>query len=236
MHFVFRIKGPMEWSTTHDVLLCREMLAVNPFSAKRKTTQRAKMWETVANNLEDIDTPKFKVTVRSVRDRYSLLAKKYRKQMQSEKKASGISPEISELDVLLEELIALEDLSEGEKENENEEKNKKADQDRAKAVDIRKKAMEKLSDTQMRKSQEGDESSGAKKKFRRSSGDTVAYLKERNDAEFELRKEELELKKKQHEDDMKKQEAAAKRQDDMINLMAQQNQMMMNLMSNVIKK
>lgn len=35
---------------------------------------------------------------------------------------------------------------------------------------------------------------------------------------------------------MKKQEAAAKRQDDMINLMAQQNQMMMNLMSNVIKK
>ena len=226
----------MEWSTTNDVLLYREMLAVNPFSAKRKTTQRAKMWETVAKNLEDIDTPKFKVTVRSVRDRYSLLAKKYRKQMQSEKKESGISPEISELDVLLEELIALEDLSACEKENENEEKNRKAEQDRAKAVDIRKKAMEKLSDTQKQKSQEGDESTGVTKKFRRSSGDTVAYLKERNDLELELRKEELEFKKKQHEDDMKKQEAAAKRQDDMINLMAQQNQMMMNLMSNVIKK
>ena len=76
--------------------------------------------------------------------------------MQSEKKESGTSPEISELDVLLEELIALEDLSACEKENENEEKNKKAEQDRAKAVDIRKKAMEKLSDTQKRKSQEGD--------------------------------------------------------------------------------
>ena len=223
----------MEWSTTHDVLLCREMLAVNPFSAKRKTTQPAKMWETVAKNLEDIDTPKFKVTVR---DRYTLLAKKYRKQMQSEKKESGTSPEVSELDVLLEELIVLEDLSAYEKENDNEEKNKKAEQDRAKAVDIRKKAMEKLSDTLKRKSQKGDESTGVTKKFRRSSGDTVAYLKERNDVEFELRKEELEFKKKQHEDDMKKQEAAAKRQDDMINLMAQQNQMMMNLMSNFIKK
>ena len=236
LHFVCRIKAPMEWSTVHDVLLCREMLATNPFQAKRKTTQRAKMWETIAQHLEEIDEPKFKVTVRSVRDRYSLLARKYRKQVQSEKKANGIVPDVSELDVLLEELTALEDLSEGDRENENEEKNKKAEQDRAKAVDIRKKAMEKLSDTQKRKSQEEDESGSVKKKFRRSSGDTVAYLKERNDAELALRKEELDFKKKQHEDDMKKQEAAAKRQDDLINLMAQQNQQMLNLMSNLLNK
>lgn len=227
----------MEWTTTHDVLLCREMLATNPFQAKRKTTQRAKLWEIIAQHLEECDEPKFKVNVRSVRDRYSLLAKKYRKQMQNEKKASGIVPEVSELDVLLEELIELEDMSESERENETEEKTKKADQNRAKAADIRKKAMEKLSDTQRRKSQEEGESTGAKKKiFRRSSGDTVAYLKERNDAEFELRKEELDFKKKQHEDDVKKQEAAAKRQEDLINLLAQQNQMVLNLMGNLVKK
>ena len=35
---------------------------------------------------------------RAVRDRYSLLAKKYRKKMTEEAKASGISPELTETD------------------------------------------------------------------------------------------------------------------------------------------
>ena len=60
----------------------------------------------------------------------------------------------------------------------------------------------------------------------------VPYLKERHDAEFELRKEELDFKKEHHEDDMKKQEAAAKRQEDLIKLMAQQNHQIFNLMNN----
>ena len=125
----------MEWSEAHDVLLCREILALNPFKAKRKTTQRSKMWETIAQNLELIDQQTFRVTVRAVRDRYSLLARKYRKPMQTEKKASGMTPEVSELDVLLEELIGLEDLSE----EENQEKTKKDEQDKVKALDMRKK-------------------------------------------------------------------------------------------------
>ena len=226
----------MEWTTVHDVLLCREMLAINPFQTKRKTTQRAKMWETIAQHLEEIDEPKFKVTIRSVRDRYSLLARKFRKQVQSEKNASGIVPELSELDVLLEELTALEDLSESDKDNETVEKNRKAEHDRAKAAEVRKKAMEKLSDTRKRKSQEEDESGNVKKKFRRSSGDTLVYLKEKYDAELVLRKEELDFKKQHHEDDMKKQEAASKRQDDLISLMAQQNQQMLNIVSNLLNK
>ena len=82
----------MEWTEAHDVFLCREMLVVNPFQYKRKTTQRAKMWETVADHLERIDAPTFKVTVRSVRDRYTLISKKYKKRMQTEKRASGIVP------------------------------------------------------------------------------------------------------------------------------------------------
>ena len=97
LHFIFRIKSTMEWSEAHDVLLCREMLALNPFKAKRKTTQRSKMWETIAQNLELIDQPTFRVTVRAVRDRYSLLGRKYRKRMH----------EVSDSDVLLEELIGL---------------------------------------------------------------------------------------------------------------------------------
>ena len=71
LNFIYRIKSTMEWSEAHDVLLCREMLALNPFKAKRKTTQWSNMWKTIAQNLELIDQPTFRVTVRAVRDRYS---------------------------------------------------------------------------------------------------------------------------------------------------------------------
>ena len=98
------------------------MMVINPFKAKRKQYREQKLWETIVHHLEQIEKPSFKVSVRSSRDRYTLLAKKFRKQMTGEQKASGISPEISELDVLMEELTGLEDLSEEEKANESEEK------------------------------------------------------------------------------------------------------------------
>ena len=58
---------------------------------------------------------------------------------------------------------------------------------------MRKKAMENLSETTRRKSQEENQ---PKKKARRSTSDTIEYLKQRNDAEFALRREELELKRR----------------------------------------
>ena len=183
----------MEWTMAHDILLCRELLAINPFKAKGKTIQRTKIWEMVVQHREEIHEPPFKVTVRAVRDRCSLLSKKFRKRMASEQKASGISPEMSELDILFEELPGVEDQSEEKRLSESEEKNKKTEQDRAKAVDMRKKAMENLLETTLRKSQEENQ---PKKNARRSTSDTIEHLKERNDAEFALRREELELKRK----------------------------------------
>lgn len=223
----------MEWTAAHDVLLCREMLAINPFKAKRKTIQRTKLWETIVHHLEQIEEPSFKVTVRSIRDRYTLLATKFRKRMTSEQKASGISPEMSELDVLPEELTGLEDLCEEEKANESEEKNRKTEQDRAKALDMRKKAMEKLSETTGRKLQEENQ---PKKKARRSTSDTIEYLKERNEAEFALRREQLEFKKKEQEEKSKKDEEAAKRQEDLMKMMVQQNQIMLQVISKLLHK
>lgn len=113
----------VDWA--HDILLCREMLAINPFSAKWKTIQRTKIWETVLQYLEEIEEPPFKVTVRAVHDRYTLLSKKFRKRTASEQKASGISPKMSELDILLEELTGVEDQSEEERLSESEEKTRR---------------------------------------------------------------------------------------------------------------
>ena len=116
--------------------------------------------------------------------------------MTSKQKASEISPEMSEQDALMEELTGLGDLSEEEKANESEEKHRKTEQDRVKALDMRKKAMENLSETTSRKLREENQ---PKKKAKRSTSDTIEYLKERNEAEFALRREELELKKKEQE-------------------------------------
>ena len=107
-------------------------------------------------------------------------------------------------------------------------KKTRSEQDRAKALDMRKKAIANLSETTNRKPQEENQ---PKKKGRRSSSDTPEYLKERNEAEFALPREELELKKKEQEEKSKKDEEAAKRQQDMMKIMAEQNQIMLQLIN-----
>ncbi|CAB4012763.1 Hypothetical predicted protein, partial [Paramuricea clavata] len=53
--------------------------------------------------MNSLVSPKFIVTQRSVREHLAVLQKKYQKKMRQEEKASGISPEKTELDILLEE-------------------------------------------------------------------------------------------------------------------------------------
>ena len=75
-------------------MLFREALVVNPFQAKKKTVQRATLWQNIATTLKTLDDPPFKQTLtkRSVQDRCSLLCEKYRKRMSYEKTATGVSP------------------------------------------------------------------------------------------------------------------------------------------------
>ena len=49
----------------------------------------------------------FRVTRRSIRDRYLLLERRYKKKIAEEEKASGISPEPSELDRLMEDIVTV---------------------------------------------------------------------------------------------------------------------------------
>ena len=117
---------------------------------------------------------------------------KYKRKVREELNASGTSPEQSELDVMLEEIVEREELSEAEKENDNENR-KKMEADRLAADDVRRKAMETLSETQKRIAEEGQEN--LKTKTRRSGDGTVAYLREKAEMEMNLRKEEMDLRK-----------------------------------------
>ncbi|KAK2567654.1 hypothetical protein P5673_008507 [Acropora cervicornis] len=91
--------------------------------------------------------------------------------------ASGISPSYSELDQLIEECIGLEKLEDDLRQKDVSQKKKK---DRESAyLEIRRVAMENLSQSKKRK-EATCEDEVKKKKLRKTGNDTMEYLKEKN--------------------------------------------------------
>ena len=133
-------------------MLCREILAVNPFTGTKKgSVQRGSKWKLIADNLIAIEKPKFKVDARAVREKYASLSSKLRRKLKAEERESGTNPENSEMEDALEELIELEEESEKVQKEENDEKQSKADSDRGKAEEMRKRAMESLGESSKKK-------------------------------------------------------------------------------------
>ena len=160
----------MEWTEDHDVLLLREILASDLFSFKKRSVARGERWEWIAEKLNEVKTLSFHLKdKRAVRDRWVLLQKKYKAKMHQEETASGISVEdMSEIDVLLEELV-------GKEENLNkvgDAQSRKLKEDKSKAEDIRQKALERYSETKKRKSTENGHECKEKPKCRRRSART----------------------------------------------------------------
>ena len=174
-----------------------------------------------------MDTIKFNTSQRGVHDRYTRISKKFRARMVEEQRASGISPETSELDVLLEELVELEDSCY----EEVEENAKKAEQEKEKAVDLRMKAMERISETQKRK-KDGDEQ--VKTKTRKSGNETIAYLVEKEKRDAELKKQELEIRKAEVEAGKNRHDEMAQSQNNLITIMSEQNRMMLELIKKLV--
>ena len=193
----------MNWTQHHDVLLCREVLLLNPFQVRKGSAERGNLWKVVAENLNAIPCPKFNVDQRGVREHLGLLEKRYKRKMREEEKSSGISPEPTELDIAIDNILQMVEVSQLEQENEVQNKRDKMESDRLKAENIRKTAMEKAGETQRRTAEE-DGGGKKPKRQRRSGNDTIEYLRSKADNDLELRKEELELKKRQQELDEKK--------------------------------
>ena len=157
----------MEWSDEHDVLLCREILTSEPFKGKRGTLQRGQLWQSMADHLNSIPQPKFKVSKRAVRERFTLLVEKFKKKMKAEEKASGIDTEINQLDVLLEEVVEKEE----EFDKDQSGHKTKEDQSKAEANDMRLKVMESLKESKIRRSEEHEKQLPKKKR-----GSFKAYM------------------------------------------------------------
>ena len=202
----------MEWSKAKDVLLAKEVLYLEPFQFKERTAQSVQAWQDLVNNLMKNYTGKFdKLTSRGAKDHIALLIKNHKKKNADELKASGISPEQSELDTILEEIIERMEANVAEIEKDNERKKREV----AMAKDIRLKAMEALSQTKKRENEDGN-IKPAKQIRRRSNGsEMVAYLKERAEEEMALRAKVEESKQAQMANE-------AKRHEDLFNILLQQ--------------
>ena len=49
----------MEWSEDQNLTLVREVLIREPYRFKERTTERGKVWQQIADNLNSDHTPKF---------------------------------------------------------------------------------------------------------------------------------------------------------------------------------
>ncbi|XP_073248894.1 uncharacterized protein [Porites lutea] len=142
----------MFWTHDHEAILCREVVNVNPYTTKKGSTQRSSMWEKIADTLNKCTVPKFRVDKRSVRDHVGILVYKHKKKLLAEEKATGITPdEPTEIENLLDMIIALEESGEAELQERQGTASKKHQYDRAKAEDVRLKAMENRSCQRRRK-------------------------------------------------------------------------------------
>ena len=85
----------------------------------RKPLPRAKLWDEAAENLAKITRPAFKKSLdkRAVQERCRLLTEKFKKRMAKERIETGINPTMSELDVLVEELVEREQTEKHQREN-----------------------------------------------------------------------------------------------------------------------
>ena len=129
---------------------------------------------------------------KSVRDKLKILERDFKKKERSEKNASGISPEKTELDQIMEDYLEQKEDQERESERVSEESRDKVAKDKTTAKDMRNKAMERLSETKKRAG-----SDLSKKKRKHNGNDTLEYLREASDRERELKKQELQFNMEQ---------------------------------------
>lgn len=83
-------------------MLAREILLCEPFQHNVGSKERGSVWSQIATNLNT--HPGFTVSQRAVTDRYSILKKSQKRKREIEI-GTGASPEDSELDLALEEII-----------------------------------------------------------------------------------------------------------------------------------
>ena len=136
----------MKWTKEHDVLLGKEVMLFELWKYKLGSRERGNCLDRIAESLNQLQEPFFNVSQKSIRDRLKILERDFKRKDRFERNASGISPEKSEIDVIMEDYLERKE----EQERESEKISDKTAKDKASAEEMRKKAMESLGETKKR--------------------------------------------------------------------------------------
>ena len=147
-----------------------------------------------------------------------ILINRIKKKLRAEERSSGIAPpQPTEVEYLVEEILALEETADTEMKGDNESVKGKAEKEEAKATDMRLKALEKVSETMKRHSGENDHEK-VKKRERRSGSETMLFLSEKAE------KEQHDLDAKRLQVSIDQQRQFQQQQSEMMRLMQEQQQ------------
>ncbi|CAB4017545.1 Hypothetical predicted protein [Paramuricea clavata] len=186
----------MKWTNEHDVEFCKEVITSKLFETKKRSAERAQ------------------VEQRSVRDRLKKLIKQFRKKENDERRASGISPELTELDTLLEEISEKEEASETLAADMGEREKRRLEEDHMAGQEMRKRAMETLSETKKRNTKIDQDS--PKRKVRKGGNTALAFLAEKAEKETKLKEESNRLERERQEMEKEKTDNFMQQQNDML--------------------
>ena len=118
----------MKWTKEHDVLL-KEVMAFELWKYKLGSSERGNCLDRIAESLNQLQEPFFNVSQKSIRDRLKILERDFKRKDRFERNASGISPEKSEIDVIMENYLERKE----EQERESEKISDKTAKDKASA-------------------------------------------------------------------------------------------------------
>ena len=126
----------MVWSEQKYVKLLRAMTAEGVFATnKRGSRERGVVWQNVASALF---AESLTVNARAVRDQYQVLAKKWREKVRrQENESGGRDEQLTEVEILLEELVEMENESEKKAEQEGDGHKKAVAEEKKKATELR---------------------------------------------------------------------------------------------------
>jgi len=202
-------------------MLLREVLVSQPHQFKEKTRERGEKWQQISNNLNQCEQFNNKLSPRSVREKTNTLINRFRSATRAELAATGINPEQTKMDALLEEIcLQIDEFNRLIAENSN--KAKDAERDKLQGKEIRNKAMETQSQTAKRKAETSPDDEKKKKLLRSSGSETVCFLREKAAIESKLREQELELQKRRLELDAEKVQSDQNNFNNMLLLMSNQ--------------
>ena len=128
------------------------------------------------------------------------MVKKWREKVSKQEKESGGGDEHqTELEALLEELVELEQESEKAADTQDQAKKTAAEQDEKKANEMRERALEQFGQTRKRNGETEKEEDRKETKRRRSGGEAIEWLKEKEEIVKQMKEQEVHEKREERE-------------------------------------